>query len=413
MLETKNSFFMKGLFGLQRNQLKLVFFFIPTVISTLAIFQGDTTLAPPIIEATLSILNWVCFLMLLFTSKMKKVYTPAIIVVAFLYFFIKNFHVASGLGLSFSGILMLLLMIVMSFFDYKEMITLVQWFRRYMVIMSVVGIIISLDFLIGFGLPHELVEYYGMNGNAYYENYHFSYLFVQDDGIRLCGLFNEPGYMGTISALLLILERFNFKKIGNVFILIAGGFTLSLAFFILLFAGLVIKSFTSRRTRHSLIATVIVAIIGVAFFDKEHIVSDYIKEQTTFDKQSNTIGGHSREDSSFLKVKKEFDMNGPKLFGYGTGYCHQHGVHKTASLRMNFVEWGYLGTFIIYGLLLLGGYTTAKKDKNALLFLMCFALSILQRPNVFSVVYFLILFGGIYYIRYYDRKDNQYVFKSR
>lgn len=397
---------MKGLFGLQRNQLKLVFFFIPAVISTLAIFQGDTTLAPPIVERSLSMLNWACFIMLLFTCGFKRIYTPAIIVVSLLYFFIRNFHVASGVGISFSGFLMLLLMIVMSFFNTEEMITLVKWFRKYMVIMSVVGIIISLDFLIGFGLPHELVEYYGMNSSAYYENYHFSYLFVQDDGIRLCGLFNEPGYMGTVAALLLILERFNFKKIGNIFILIAGGFTLSLAFFVLLFAGLFIKSFSSRRTRYSLIATVVIAIVGVAFFDKEHIVSDYIKEQTTYDKQSNTIGGHSREDSSFLKVKKEFDMYGPKLIGYGTGYCQQHGVYKTSSLRMSFVEWGYLGTFLIYGLLLLGGYATARKDKNAILFLMCFALSILQRPNVFSIVYFLILFGGIYYIRYYDRIDG-------
>lgn len=391
-----------------KEEIKLILFFVPTVISTLAIFQGDTTLAPPIVEKTLSLVNWGCFLALLLFCNFKKIWNPIVIVLALMVFLMRSIHVAPGNEVRLSGVLMLLLMIVFSTFKREEIHVLLGWFRKYLVAMSVVGIIISLDFLVGLGLPHETVEYYGLNQAVFYENYHFSYLFVDGDGIRLCGLFNEPGYMGTISALILIVEELNLKRIGNIVIFIAGCFTLSLAFFFLIVVGAFAKAVSDRKAMLKLLSVLCVLIIGIMIFDNNNVVKDFLGEQLEYDKKERKIGGHSREDDSFIKVLNEFNESGPWLLGYGTGYCQKKGVIRTASIRVTFVEWGYLGSAMVYGLLLMAGLIDSKKNKNALIFLMCFMLSIIQRPFVWSTAYFVIFWGGIYHLRNLD-----YVYKLK
>lgn len=99
-----------------------------------------------------------------------------------------------------------------------------------MIFSAFLGIVAYFDFLLGLGLPHSIEEYYIQRDNANYINYTFAYLFVEFDGIRLCGLFNEPGAFGTFLALFLILDGFNYKHYGNYLLLIAGCLTLSMAF---------------------------------------------------------------------------------------------------------------------------------------------------------------------------------------
>lgn len=398
--------------SIDKESMTLGGFFVPTIISSWAIFQGDTTLAPPIVEKTLSLLNWICFIVLIFNFKSKKIINTGLLLASLFFFFLRNVYTAAGLSFKFSGVLMLLLLIVFCYYNPLQLNKLIQWFRKYMIMLSIIGIIVSLDYLIGFGLPHETVEYYGLNQSAFYVNYYFSYLYMQNDGIRLCGLFNEPGYMGTILGLIIAVEGFNFKRIGNVVLLIAGFFTLSVAFFVLLFVGLIIKSLSSRKFLIGFLLSLIIAYFSVDYFDKDNVVKDYIEMQTTYDKSSNSIGGHSREDDSFTKIYKNFNESGPILFGYGTGYCSMHGMQKTSSIRISFVEWGYIGSLIIYGLLLLTGFYATKKNKQALLFLFCFALSLYQRPNVFSSLYYLILMGGIYHIRIKDSMKINYLTKQ-
>lgn len=394
---------MKQLFHNNNKQLKLYIFLIALITASWAIMQDDTTLAPPAISRMLSLNNWVCFLLLLFLTDYKKRANIYIIVVSALYFIIQNFHKASGIESSFSGILMFLLLCLFSFLSKSEMFIMLKWFRKYMIILSIVGVIIYIDFLFGIGIPHNVVEYYSSNHLAVYENYYVSYLFVENDGVRLCGLFNEPGYMGTTTALLLIIENFNFKRKGNIILFIAGFLTVSLAYFILIAIGFFFKIFTQRRKMAIAGVVSILFVFGIAFLDSNNVIKAFLTENFTYNKNEQTIGGHSREKDTFRRVLKQFNESGPLLFGYGSGYCRQQGVDATSSIRMNFVDWGYLGTALIYGLLLCAGFSAARGKREALIFLLCFTISIYQRPNVFTVFYFLILFGGICHIKIQEK----------
>ena len=45
-------------------------------------------------------------------------------------------------------------------------------------------------------------------------------------------------------------------------------------------------------------------------------------------------------------------------------------------------------------------------NRACIIFVICFFASIYQRPNVIDVNYFLILFGGLAYIKYADCTDK-------
>ena len=117
--------------------------------------------------------------------------------------------------------------------------------------MSILGIIASFSFIFKLGLPYEIVPYYF--GDEYYINYYFAYLYWGgSEGVvfRLCGLFNEPGYFGTVSAILLINEKLHLKRISNLLLFIAGFFTFSAALRSVrpyLSAILAIRSFLSAQ----------------------------------------------------------------------------------------------------------------------------------------------------------------------
>ena len=58
----------------------------------------------------------------------------------------------------------------------------------------------------------------------------------------MCGIFNEPGWLGTTIGLMLCYEEFEFKKISNWILLIAGLLTYSLAFIIIMIIGFVMRN---------------------------------------------------------------------------------------------------------------------------------------------------------------------------
>lgn len=320
---------------MERNKnTRLIIYFIPAVITSFAFFQGDTTLAPAAVRATLAMVNWICFISLLFLTNFKKALNITLLLTIIVQFLYRNFHTAPGISLNVSGVLMTLLLCVFCFLKQQEQEKLYRWFRILLIVMSFLGIITVFSFLLGLGLPHTIADYYDETRNASYVNFYFSYLYLDATGIRLCGLFNEPGLLGTMLGLTLIIERMNLKKIGNIVMLIAGVMSLSLTFFLLLTLGVIMKLVTNKKAIMPTFVTLIVISIGVYMYDKDNVVLSYIEERTAFDKDTRSIGGHTREEGDFLRLYDQFNKSDNLLFGYGTGYCMSKGIQQTSSLKI-------------------------------------------------------------------------------
>lgn len=147
----------------------------------------------------------------------------------------------------------------------------------------------------------------------------------------------------------------------------------------------------------SLLVFVFVILPNMQF---ENPVLQQVVERFQYDEKSGKLTGDNRTSDDFEKIEAEFYRSNHLLLGMGTGYCHvKRGVVDTSSFRTILVEWGFLGFLVTYVFLFAVAYYIAHKDKMTLVFLFCFILSVYQRPNIFMVGYYTLLFGGILFMK--------------
>ena len=68
------------------------------------------------------------------------------------------------------------------------------------------------------------------------------------------------------------------------------------------------------------------------------------------------------------------------------------------------VNYGILGFITMYGALFVSSILGNQNNKVGFCFIMVFFASIYQRPNVFTLYYMILLFGGITYIKHNEEE---------
>ncbi|SEQ32018.1 hypothetical protein SAMN05216600_10527 [Pseudomonas cuatrocienegasensis] len=211
-------------------------------------------------------------------------------------------------------------------------------------------------------------------------------------GYRLFGVYDEPGVVGTFSALFLAADKFNFKKIENLLIFVFGVISFSLAFYVLVAISCLMYSF--KKPFFFLCA--LISLISIPFFAQFEIF-----EQRVLSRFEVTANGISGDNRSSVNLDNEFDkwMSSsarPLILGEADYEKTGDSSWKQIPLRV-----GLLGTlffFIILGAVFF--FHVRKIDYYGLVFLLIFFASIYQRPNVITPAYLIIfLFPFLNYIR--------------
>ena len=182
-------------------------------------------------------------------------------------------------------------------------------YRLWIIVMSILGIIAYLSYSLNLGLPYKIVDFYSVGVEGLYIDYFFSVLLKGVFDLRLCGLFNEPGFLGTIIALILIIEKCNLKKVGNVIMLIAGVLTFSFAFYVIL-----IIYFLMRMLKRPLTVIAIFSIFAVFMnyiqnirFENSQV--QYIVNHFVFDFPQENYGRCiKRRDKGMRKVRRKLHL---------------------------------------------------------------------------------------------------------
>lgn len=206
---------------------------------------------------------------------------------------------------------------------------------------------------------------------------------------RFNSIFDEPGYLGTITALYLIYQDFDFKKPINIFLLLGGIFTLSLAFYILTFPFLILKFIKKPR----LFELIFFSIIIVLFITQlSGLLDIFLRRQEFYGGEFSTSRGgwYDIKDSIMFLHNQDFfhllfgnGYNAHRVMFIGT---NSHGMDNSSIFRL-FFQIGILGVinfilFIIYNV---------KKDKKSIFFIIAFIFSLYQRPQVFEPIFILLL----------------------
>ena len=161
-------------------------------------------------------------------------------------------------------------------------------------------------------MPYYIISYYQK-----YISYGIVFLHKSESVIRLCGICNEPGLFGTISALVLCANGLNLKDKKNIIIFIAGILSFSVAFFIIIFAYYFIKNI--NKVQNIFILLFIILFFGfVAPNIKTNNNSiNYIMKRLSISEFVGKIDSRSSEEVNDL-LKNTLKTR--PLFGMGHGY---------------------------------------------------------------------------------------------
>lgn len=224
---------------------------------------------------------------------------------------------------------------------------------------------------------------------------------------RFYSIFDEPGYLGTITAFYLIYQDFDFKKPRNIVLFIGGIFTLSLAFYILAIPYIILKLFKNKK-----IIIILTIAIGLFIVFNHLKATDSIlvsRQEFTSDDFSSSRGNLDiiRSNIEFIQSQDFF----PFLFGNGTDshlFAHQsnanegEGVVNSTIFRL-FYQIGVLGVLYLIVFVVLN----VKKDSRGIYFAVAFIVSLIQRPQVFEPLFVLLLAVNLKSI-----SDNQLQLKT-
>jgi hypothetical protein len=324
----------------------------------------------------------------------------------FSFFQIINFN--DKLFFNFS-ILLLLLFFLLDKKIKKEIFLVFYTLFAYSVILGLV-----VYFLILFGAelywsklePSQYLK--AINGH-YYRNYivtvvldHQIFSTAIGEVFRFSAIYDEPGRVGTLAALLLAATNFDMKEWKGKTILLAGILSFSLAFLLLAFLFLILK-----QTKYLFLSMIVILIIGGSFFSE--LKENVLLEKFVFKRVELVIFNpekvNNRVNDTFNELYNDF-LNSDKLL-FGTGIRSNELLKSGVSTYKTIIyDYGIIGFILIISiyLIILVMFTSQFKEIIYLIpFNIVFFASIFQRPDVFEFWMFLIYTGSILYA-----KENKY-----
>lgn len=279
--------------------------------------------------------------------------------------------------------------------------------KQYLVLISVMGILCYISYVLPFDLlPYSIVKIRDGFG-GYYCNYHFAYLSTSGySAVRLCGLFDEPGMMGTFLAFTLCAEDLKIKKFQNFILLIAGTLTFSLAFFIILGLYFIIKNIQEPKRWAIILLFALFYVYVLPNISTGNGAIDTVISRMVI--TSNGFVGDNRTSAVFDRIFEETIDSARIFFGYGNGYAERYGTNANnglASIKSFVVNFGIIGTLAMFFPLLIG---CAKKcnSLHMAVYLIINMISLYQRPYLFQVPYFTMLICGLSYIKLSSQKNE-------
>ena len=377
-------------------------FSVIAIIYSLAILHSDTTLSYPAIVKICVIIKYACLFLLLFASFsfMPKIRISGIfLLLSLAIYFCFNFCYRYKDGLDFTSINIFISLVFFSGMSAKSRLFSFYLFRKFLVVSCLLGIIIYVCHIFSINIPHKIVPYYDKIHATYFD-YGLAYVVSDTFSVRLCGLFNEPGYLGTINALCLIVDGLNLRRLSNVFLLLAGFLTLSLSFFLLLIIGALIILIKNKIL---LVITFISILLSFAiliyYADSIPLLDLFINKH--FSVVDGVVTGNNRSTQIIEDSFSQLFNSDKLLFGYGVGYSKYLDPISSSSYKLYFLDYGLIGTMLIFIPLLFSVKMQGViNSRYYWTFIICYLLNIYQRPWIIACNYLLILFGGINHIKY-------------
>lgn len=281
-----------------------------------------------------------------------------------------------------------------------------NWKRLYDVFVSIYSIVLIPSIFVfilvkylGVNIPYNVIDpLVELKGYVYYQ---YPFCVIPNtitSTFRFGSIFDEPGVVGTISAVLLVTNKFDFEDRRNWSIAVAGVLSLSMFFFVIVF--FYIFMFAPTKTKIS--AVLFLGIIGIFIYnyDKE------ILQSLVFDRfviEDGQLAGNNRTATGFDNWYQSYLQSDKALVGYGKGYCSAVQNIGGASYKNIVVDAG-VPMFIVFVLGLIFYYLSIlnrkSQRKDLILILVLSAGVVFQRPFIYELFYIFLIMAPIHAINH-------------
>jgi hypothetical protein len=362
----------------------------------------------------------ICFLLcrfVLFTKNYEIDYSSiTIIAFAFLVFFMVYLRFRTGIIgiINFIRIILVFTFVIMMGKDEtKKIVTLTTIIYSWIVGISLAAYLLVV--FAGVELPYSIIN---ISNDSYYPPFRNYRLFIMltDRSVffqRFQSVFTEPGHLGWISALLLYINKYEFKKKSVLVIFISLLMSLSLAGYVLLILGYLIKMIAKSKNFFGTILKIflVFAVLcgtGIYYYTKypNSLFSGLILTRFELD-EDRGVRGNNRTTGNFdYRYKTQFLTStenilwGKKMdefeymvnFGRGGNNSYKVFLYRYGSVSLIFLFFLYFSIVAI------------KPSRLGFGLLLLYCASFLQRTQLWDMQMFLFV-GAIQY--FYTESNNR------
>lgn len=226
-------------------------------------------------------------------------------------------------------------------------------------------------------------------------NYGVYPLLVNPAGsFRFCGLFDEPGVVGTISALTLCCQQ-SFKSTKSIVLLISGICSFSLFFFVVVAVYFTYSQLLdTKKKSYGIFAFSVALAIGLIVITSSPVFSKMIGDRLSIDSDTGFIAGDNR--TSDLAWEMLDSMVGTSFFWFGIDdkWEFQEQVAYSSSIINVIVMNGMAFLLMIVLFYFVYGWTYKSSVKQFLVYFFIVAGTLYQRPGIFNPE-FIFLFTSL------------------
>jgi len=242
--------------------------------------------------------------------------------------------------------------------------------------------------------------YYQYFANVFQTHEMLTPLYLGTGFHRFYSILNEPGFIGTVSALILCAFDFSFKRYKFLYPLLAATIlSFSLAAYITLTLFFVLTRGGKQMIFYVLPVFVILSLIFGNILEERILNRINISESGGIE--------DNRTNAVYDKLYDEFLSTSDVVFGKGKGAHSNIGVVGGVSSWTTIVyNNGIIGLFLYLSILFSIFYKEKSFSKKSFVFLIAFLLTIYHRPNVHIIYYLLIFYGGLIFLK--NESKNSY-----
>ena len=330
----------------------------------------------------LFIASAVLLLFCVITARLKQV--PKYFLIMSPIFLISFFYFVLFKGVSefrFSSVIFFITYMCLFFINDDEKI------YAFDLLSKIFGIVVSVSLFFWiinnfiFQLPYVFKLNYsdllGKGGNLIFNNY---IVFIQSDSdfLRFYGVFDEPGVLGTLSAFVLYGQGYNFKKSTNLFILLGGVFTFSLAFYVITILGFLIYLIKNRKLEYFFMLFLsFFGFLGLSLIESFRVI--VIDRFLSLDDSAN-----GRSNILLDQYYEEFLKSNKLLFGDDLNFFSNNlNLLEGQTYKFFVIEYGLVGVVLLL-LIYISLFNMKKINLLNFAIFAIFVLSFLQRPFMFT-----------------------------